>query len=46
MDTQSIINALEALRDKMTPEQIAKLEALKKDWNKQSTKDAIKSKTS
>jgi len=30
MDTQSIINALEELRDKMTPEQIAKLEALKK----------------
>ena len=30
MDAQSIINCLEALRDKMTPEQIAKLEALKK----------------
>jgi NH3-dependent NAD+ synthetase len=29
MDYQSIINCLEALRDKMTPEQIAKLEALK-----------------
>jgi len=29
MDTQSIINCLEALRDKMTPEQIAKLEQLK-----------------
>ena len=41
MDAQSIINCLEALRDKMTPEQIAKLEALKKDWGKQSTKDAI-----
>lgn len=41
MDYQSIINCLEALRDKMTPEQIAKLEALKKDWNKQSTKDKL-----
>jgi len=30
MDTQSIINCLEALRNKMTPEQIARLEALKK----------------
>lgn len=30
MDYQSIINHLETLRDKMTPEQIAKLEALKK----------------
>jgi len=29
MDNQSIINCLEALRDKMTPEQIAKLDALK-----------------
>ena len=35
MDTQSIINALEALRDKMTPEQVARLEALK-----ESTKQA------
>lgn len=43
MDTQSIINALEALRDKMTPEQVAKLEALKKDWNKQSTKEKLDS---
>ncbi len=34
MDAQSIINCLEALRDKMTPEQIARLEKLK-----QSTKD-------
>lgn len=34
MDTQSIINCLEALRDKLTPEQIAKLEQLKKDWDK------------
>lgn len=29
MDTQSIINYLETLRDKMTSEQIAKLEELK-----------------
>lgn len=29
MDTQSIINCLEELRDKLTPEQIEKLEALK-----------------
>jgi hypothetical protein len=35
MDYQLIINCLEALRDKMTPEQIAKLEALK-----ESTKQA------
>lgn len=35
MDNQSIINCLETLRDKMTPEQIAKLEALK-----ESTKQA------
>jgi hypothetical protein len=35
MDTQSIINCLETLRDKMTPEQIARLEALK-----ESTKQA------
>lgn len=41
MDAQSIINCLEALRDKMTPEQIAKLEQLKKDWNKQSTIDKL-----
>lgn len=41
MDTQSIINCLEELRDKMSPEQIANLEALKKDWNKQSTRDTI-----
>lgn len=41
MDAQSIINCLEALRDKMTPEQIAKLEQLKKDWGKASTKDAL-----
>lgn len=43
MDAQSIINCLEALRDKMTPQQIAKLEQLKKDWNKQSTKDKLDS---
>lgn len=36
MDTQSIINCLEALRDKLTPEQIEKLEALK-----ESTKEKI-----
>jgi len=36
MDTQSIINCLEALRDKMTPEQIVKLEELKKSQDKQS----------
>lgn len=41
MDTQSIINCLEALRDKLTPEQIAKLEQLKKDWGKASTQEAI-----
>lgn len=41
MDTQSIINCLEALRDKMTPEQIEKLEQLKKDWNKESTKEKL-----
>lgn len=43
MDTQSIINCLEALRDKMSPEQISSLEKLKKDWNKQSTKDKLDS---
>jgi len=41
MDTQSIINCLEGLRDKMTPQQIAKLEQLKKDWGKESTIEAI-----
>jgi len=41
MDARTIINCLEALRDKMTPEQIAKLEQLKKDWGKQSIKEAI-----
>lgn len=43
MDTQSIINCLEALRDKMSPEQISSLEIPKKDWNKQSTKDKLDS---
>lgn len=42
MDTQSIINCLEELRDKMSPEQIANLEALKKDWGKQETIDKLK----
>lgn len=42
MDIQSIINCLEGLRDKMTPQQIAKLEQLKKDWNKASTIEKIK----
>lgn len=37
MDTQSIINCLEALRDKMTPQQIAKLEQLKEYWDKEQT---------
>lgn len=41
MDARTIINCLEALRDKMTPEQIAKLEQLKKDWGKASTQEAI-----
>lgn len=41
MDTQSIINCLEALRDKMTPQQIAKLEQLKKDWGKEQTIDKV-----
>jgi hypothetical protein len=41
MDTQSIINCLEGLRDKMTPEQIAKLEQLKKE-HKKSTHDKLR----
>lgn len=40
MDTQSIIECLEALKDKMTPEQLAKLEKLKKEY-KQSTIDKV-----
>jgi hypothetical protein len=42
MDTQSIIECLEALKDKMTPEQLTKLKKLKKDWDKQSTRDKLK----
>lgn len=41
MDTQSIIECLEALKDKMTPEQLAKLKKLKKEY-KQSTIDKLK----
>lgn len=40
MDTQSIIECLEALKDKMTPEQLTKLEKLKKEY-KQSTIDKV-----
>jgi len=41
MDTQSIIECLEALKDKMTPEQLTKLKKLKKEY-KQSTRDKLK----
>mgnify|MGYP000338155676 CR=1 FL=1 len=37
MDNQSIINCLEALRDKLTPEQIEKLEALKESTKAESS---------
>lgn len=39
MDIRAIIDCLEALKDKMTPEQMAKLEALKQDSSSSTTEE-------